>query len=106
MKKDCVVDFSIQKNRENGCEMAYLTLRFSPRKCSMCNWKDGWRTKYWLGKHPCRMILLNHPNFYSAMDNMAFFGTHTWDVIFRFNMTELVDFEQNMLGKEITWKQS
>jgi hypothetical protein len=100
MKKDCVVDFAVQKTIENGQEMAYLTLRFSPRKCALCNWQDGWKTKYWLGQHPCRVMMVGHPNFYSAYDNNSLFGKHTWDITFRFNMAELVEFEQTMKGKE------
>lgn len=95
MKKDCIQGNESYEGYENGEKIAYLKLFFNPLKCSRCNWKDGWSAEYQKGRHPCRLILVNHPNYFdSAIEYLDYL--QVWTVTFRFTMSELDEFVKTL----------
>jgi len=75
MNKDCIKKTKSYQSIEDGVQIVYLKLFFDPVKCSQCNWRDGWQSDYRHGNHPCRVMLLQHPNYYdSAVENSDFFN--------------------------------
>ena len=100
MNKNCIIGNESYSGYEDGVEVAYLKLFFDPWKCSQCKWKDGWTKEYWKGQHPCRLIMVNHPNYFeSAIETVGddFLSLHqVWSVTFRFAMSELADFANTL----------
>ena len=96
MKKDCIQGNESYEGYEEGEKIVYLKLIFNPLKCSQCNWKNGWNTEYWKGQHPCRLMMVQHPNYYdSAIEDLGSY-LQVWTVTFRFTMPELDEFDKTL----------